>query len=146
MNIAKALKVKNRIAGELAQLRALFATENSRREDSASKVDRWQILDNAEKLQADLVSIKARIARASAPIAEKLAQLSEAKSQLAFVNTLLVKEHAERIYAGPGVPERVLQWNACLGQLEKLEKEKAIQAQINNLQDEIDEFNASTVI
>ena len=50
MKIHKALKVKNRLAGEVARLMEILKRENSRRSDDTSTVERAaihkQLLDN----------------------------------------------------------------------------------------------------
>ena len=65
MKLAKALKEKNRLVGEVKRLKDLIARENSRNVKSTSKVDckqLWEDLDNATSL---LIKIKTAIFKAN---------------------------------------------------------------------------------
>ena len=86
MNISKALKERNRIAGKIAKLQN--QVEQYNRYES-NKIPDFNSLDLFKDLQiewAHLIDLKTKIAKANVGIADKLIQLTEAKSELAFWN------------------------------------------------------------
>lgn len=146
MNIAKALKVKNRLAGDLSKLQEVARRENSRRNDNPSQIDVDKIFGVLKQTSETLARLKASISRASAPIADKLAFLTELKNYINWVSCLPTREGEEKVSYGHSSEIAVYNWTAYLNR-QNLDLEiESIQIKINALQDEIDEFNASTTI
>jgi hypothetical protein len=145
MNIAKALKTKNRIAGELARTKAIFARENSYRASEPPKSSPSLLLEKIKTLQNELIETKTKIALASAPISEKLAKMGELKAFMAWLTELPIREgiQRERYPLDKTEPEV---WEAFVGHAERDQDVSNLQKQINDLQDEIDDFNAKTQV
>ena len=61
MKLAKALKVKNRLVGELNQLKVELQRENSRRSDNPSKIDCKSLYDAIIIKRDSLISLKSAI-------------------------------------------------------------------------------------
>lgn len=146
MKIAKALKVKNRLAGEIAGLEGIIRRENSRRDDNPSQVNVQEQLQKLASKRQELIDLKGGIAVATAPIASKLARLSEIKSGINFLTSLPTREGEELV--GTLTKESVLKykWTAFINREEADKIIVQLQEEINTLQDEIDEFNAITNI
>jgi len=145
MNIAKALKVKNRLVGELAKIQEIWQRENSRLADSPSKIDVADIANQYEKALNKVISIKTAISEASAPIALELVSLAELKGKINFINSLPCREGSEDQYSGRDTLKTVT-WKAYVNQETKDKMVADIQGRINDTQDTIDAFNASTLI
>lgn len=145
MNIAKALKTKNRLSGELARAKTIFARENSHRIGEARKSDPKTLLAEVDRTQEDLVKIKTAIALASAPISEKLVRMGELKSRMAWINDLTIIEGAHKDRFSSEKTETEM-WEAHIGKVERDAEVGTIQKTINDLQDEIDDFNATTKV
>ena len=79
MKIAKALKLKNRLAGELNRIKGLIERENSRLEKSFDFEKMENLSKSFYETKADLIQLKAKIQMKTAPIAEKLIAMAEAK-------------------------------------------------------------------
>ena len=144
VSIARALKEKNRVAGKLAKARELVKEENSKDTKHPRGVDVRAMYDVARKLKASLVDIKAAIAVSNSPLVAKIIELDELKSEIAFLNGLNVKEglFEESSYGGTVVREIT----AVLRKQDVLEEIARLQKHADELQDELDEFNASTRI
>ena len=71
MKLNKALKVKNRLIGELGRVRQLIRSENSRRSDSVSTFDLPELQEKLIRLESDFVDLKSQIAEATAPISRQ---------------------------------------------------------------------------
>ncbi len=143
MKIHKALKVKNRLAGEVSNLQVIFCRENSRRSDNPSKVDVAEVEAALGSKRKELYSLKGAIAQATAPIQPKLAELEERKAEKSFLSGLPTREGRETVLNGREVPLEYL-WSAYVNRQSLDVELEGLQVRINNLQDEIDEFNAKT--
>jgi hypothetical protein len=110
MKIAKALKLKNQLAGEVAQLKELLTKQNSRSAKQKFDYENREVLTRLRAKLAELVKVKAVVAAANAEIYKKIFRLSELKGlQLGKVD------------------------------VDKLVAE--LNAEIQSLQDALDEFN-----
>lgn len=139
-----ALKLKNRLAGEVARLQQVLARENSRRADNPSKVDR-AVADTAlQTARNKLVAIKSAISAANVLIYPTLARMEETKSALSFYQGLNTREGIETMFTHTG--------NIDLMHTAYLNREAVdvlvakLQDDINALQDSVDAYNASTTI
>lgn len=144
VSIARALKEKNRVAGRLAKARQLVGKENSKEKKVPRGVDVKAAYAEAKTLRDRLVAIKTAIAVANQPIVGKIVELAEVKSEIAYLNTLNVQEGVfeESSYAGKLVKE----YDAVLKNAEVLSEVDALQCRADELQDELDEFNASVKV
>ena len=144
VTIARALKEKNRVAGRLAKARQLMNKENSKEKKVPRGVDVKAAYAEAKTLRDRLVAIKTAIAVANQPIVGKIVELAEVKSEIAYLNTLNVQEGVfeESSYAGKLVKE----YDAVLKNAEVLSEVDALQRRADELQDALDEFNASVKV
>jgi len=151
MNISKALKEKNRIAGRISKLQTQVSKYNRYKKDSAKEFSSKELLESLQTEWAYLIDIKSKIAKANAGISDKLVQLTEAKAELSFWNGISNTGPSEEVvseskYVGGqyiyvdtvmicDITNKSVQTN--INRIQKL---------IEDLQDEIDEYNATTKI
>ena len=163
VTLARALKEKKRLAGEAARLQMRIRAENENRATiqlADGKVDRTAVLadetvvkhkQKLERIMSELaavherlVCVKTEISHANADIAGLLVMLSETKSELAFLETILCGEDYAEPHLGPsGTPIVATvcsyafnsEWRGC--------RRKELTRTINELQDRIDEYNAT---
>jgi hypothetical protein len=146
MNISKALKVKNRLVGEVARLKLILQRENSRRDDNVSTVDRDKVHDELLQTVDKLINLKAAIGAATAPISVELATLAENKAMTSFYSSLPCREGEEKTLIGSNREVLTYQWDAFINR-EKIDAiVVALQKSINDTQDKIDDFNARTKV
>lgn len=151
MNIAKALKVKNRIVGEIANNANKLNTLNSIEVRTLNLP--WE--DHQKKILAireetfnvlfpKLIRLKTAIQKANAGIADKLVELQEAKSSVAFWKGIPKKEG----FFAPNYSDKneLNEWKCVIPPHESEEELKKTQDRINDLQDEIDAYNSVTKI
>lgn len=144
VSIARALKEKNRVAGRLAKARQLVDEENSKEKKVPRGVDVKAVYDEAKMLIDRMVAIKTAIAVANQPIVGTVVELAEVKSEIAYLNRLDVKAGVfeEPCYGGKVVKE----YDAVLKKAEVLAEVDALQRRADELQDALDEFNASVKV
>ena len=99
ISISKALKIKNRIAGELAKIEELFKSSNCRREGDDSSIDPSLLYGEWEQSKNLLILIKQKIATASAGIQATLVELAEAKSAISFHEKIIINEGVAMDYS-----------------------------------------------
>ncbi len=146
MNISKALKVKNRLIGEVNRLQEILKRENSRRNDNPSEVNVEETANLLIETRQKLISLKGAIGEASAPLSEKLSFLTEQKAAINFYNSLPTREGEELTLVGANREKLAYQWTAFYNR-ENLDRLiKGIQLNINETQDQIDDFNARTQV
>lgn len=145
MKIAKALKIKNRLAGELNRIKGLIERENSQLLANFNEYKMKELSESFYNTKADLIRLKAKIQMKTAPISEKLIAIAEAKDEMSFFQSLDTKD-GEFIVTRYGVEPNTTVYKAHYTQDDVDKKVVEIQAQIDNLQDEIDEYNATTSI
>lgn len=146
MNLAQALKLKNRLAGELVKQQQILQRENARRSDSVSKVDRERTWNNIRELSARLGELKGKITQANIGIYPSLERMAELKSRIAYLNSLPKREGEEVTFVGRDQEEKKYHWNSFINQESCDAMVAELQEKINELQDKVDEYNATTQI
>ena len=144
VTIARALKEKNRVAGRLAKARELVGAENSQDKSVPRGVDVAAMYDLAKMLRNRLIAIKSAIAEANKPIVSKIIELDEIKSEIAFLNGLDVKEGKfVTTNYGTRIESEI---DAVISKQQVLDEVAALQVRADRIQDELDEFNATTKV
>ena len=149
MNIAKALKVKNRLIGELKSLRERFASVNAYIDNDGSTVDRGAIFKSIGQTQERLIALKSALAYASANIAHKLVEIAETKSELEFFKNLYILEGFTSSYEFDADGKQIIKQIPRKNHVDENTRQdimKSLSDKIANLQDEIDDYNAMTII
>jgi hypothetical protein len=153
MNIAQALKEKNRITGRIVNLQNLIVKYNRTKSNETPVENVAELWDKLLFEKASLSKIKAQIQQANCGIAEDLVNLSEAKAMLTFLTNNLeaacgVSGATENVYdrkTGEYIKsdytiDFVLDIKQVRSQIDKY------QSLIENLQDRVDAYNATTSI
>lgn len=145
VTLAKALSIKNRLAGRLAQAKVNFETYNSvlagQKEEGASTVDVRAEYARFLELQEGLVVVKAAIQRANVPIYEDVLRLAEKKALLQMLNGLNTKQGTE-----PGFGGIEFRYAATIQKPEVLEIVRRIETEVDEIQDKLSQFNALTTV
>jgi DNA repair exonuclease SbcCD ATPase subunit len=138
ITLAKALKVKNRLAGRLAKVQTDIETYNSVLEGQADQVNVLVLVKTREELVDGLVTIKTAISEANREIQRAIYDLAEKKASVQFLNGINTR-HCAQPAVYPGQPDHkyvaTLKKADVDAQVQRLEKE------IDALQDQIDSFN-----
>lgn len=146
MNIAQALKEKNRLIGELNRAKEILRRENPRRNDSQSKVDREAVWNKIKSLTNAVVEIKTKISVANTGIYDKIALLAEMKSRISDLESMPKREGDEILFIGRDQEKMTYQWESYLNTQRIDEEIEATQKLCDRLQDDIDAYNATKQI
>jgi hypothetical protein len=158
ITLSHALKHKNRLAGEVARLREIVQRENSRKETQPARADVRAAFDESVTRSRELAAFKGALAAANAGVTDaagaargiygKLNLQAELRGLLAFIKALNTKEGEEVEHVGFLSRDEATRtvYVATITRDEVDRLTVAYQAEIERLQDEIDEFNAVTRI
>ena len=142
ITLAKALKLKNRVAGKVAKLTQTVQTYNSTQE-SAERIDVRAAFAERADLVTRLTDLKAAIARANAPIQRDIFELAELKAEVTLVAGLNTK-HGTVMEGYPTAGQVTY-----VAQFRKADVDamtNTLEARIDALQDKLDTFNAQTLV
>lgn len=155
VSLSQALKHKNRLAGKIARLRYIVERENSRKESHPVRADVRKTFEESVAYARELAALKGTIAAANAGVTEgtcgiygKLNLQAELRGLITFLKALNCDEGetTERVgFLSRDEATRVV----FVAVITKDEVDRHIadyQAEIERLQDEIDQFNAVTRI
>jgi hypothetical protein len=155
VTLSHALKHKNRLAGEVARLREIVQRENSRKQSQPARADVRVAFDESVTRSRELAAFKGSIAAANAGVTGldrgiygKLNLQAELRGLIAFVKALNTKEGEEVERVGFLSRDEAVRtvFVAVITREEVDRLTVAYQTEIERLQDEIDEFNATTRI
>ncbi|MCQ2378880.1 MAG: hypothetical protein MJ016_06695 [Victivallaceae bacterium] len=142
VSLARALKERSRLAGKLKTDFQIINRENSVVKGSNRSFDLHAVLEDAYRVHERLIALKKVITGANAPIAGKLAEMDEIKSMLAYLADVNTTEgYEQRNYGSDTILKEVVVTAA-----EVQNRMDLLQAKIDALQDELDEFNAATKV
>jgi len=146
VKLSTALKIKNRLAGELVRLNTILARSNSTDRTRPPQHDLQSIWDKIAETSGKLAEVKSAITVANIGIYPRLAKMEEIKSSIAFLGSLDTKEGVYRESEGfrGNVIERT--YDAFLTQKEVDSLTSELQKLIDDLQDEVDEYNHSHLV
>lgn len=142
VNLAKALKLKNRLAGRIAKLTQNVQNYNSTQE-KAEQIDVRAAYTERADLVRRLTDLKAAVALANAPVQRDIFLLAELKAEVTLLTGLNTK-HGTVIEGYPTSGPV-----AYIAQFRKTEVDAMVadlEERIDALQDRLDAFNATTTI
>lgn len=143
MNIKQALKRKNKLVTLIAEEYSKASSYNSIEEGNARPYSSTEAIQKWIQYSDELVEMKSKIHRANAPMYEKIFGLSELKSQIKHLKSLNCTQGKERNRWNENEP---IIRHAEINTLERDTMVKNLEARIEMIQDELDEFNATTHI
>jgi predicted secreted protein len=143
VRIRKALQIKNRLAGEVANLNKLIQNNNSHRE-GVTQFDVKKLLADRTATVAKLVAVKTALAVANTSIYGKLATLAEIKDEIKFLRGLNTNEGEEELGYGERAKTVKIVSEVTAADVEA--DVARLTLEIEKLQDEVDFFNSTTEI
>lgn len=141
ITLARALKLKNRVAGRLAKLDSDFETYNSQ-PDGSDRPDIKALYAERNALAARLIELKVGLSVANQPIQRTIFELGEAKSLVALLaKTSTAHGKAYDSYRGTGI-DYVAQFRKS-----DIDREvRRLEVEIDRLQEQLDSFNHRTQV
>lgn len=141
MNLTKALKLKNQLAGEVAELKDRLSKQNSRAATVPFDYDAHDVLAALRAKIDQLVTVKSAIAAANLALYPRIFRLAELKGLVTQLKALDVRHGVFKeggLYAQPAYE---IQYVAQLKKAEVDGLVVELEAEISAIQDELDEVN-----
>lgn len=142
ISLAKALKLKNRLAGRLSQVVSDIQTYNSVLEEQVGKIDVKGLLEKRNALSQAMVELKIALYKGNTGIQRELYTLAEKKGEIDFYRMLNTRDGSER----HGYQNTSVTWVATVKKTEVDAFVKQLETEVDSLQDQIDSYNHSTKI
>ena len=146
ITVARALKLKNELAGEVKELASLISQHNSHAEDTTVKFEVGQLFLDLLTAQAKLVSVKTAIQKANGNIAFQLVSLVEDKGLVSIIKNIDTTEGKKWENEGYRSEGRLVNHVVTFDAIWKRNIVKDLEKEIRDLQDEIDTYNAQTLV
>ena len=142
MTLARALKERCRIAGKLKMKLDIINCENSAIQGNERNFDLRAVYAECMELHRKLIQIKQIIAAANAPIVDKLVEMDEVKSMIARLRG--INTTTGIVERGYGQSDHYME--VVFSASEMTAEADRFQARAEQLQDELDAFNALTKV
>ena len=143
VTVGRALVMRKRLAEKIRRTEEMIAQYNSIVKGNTRPIEVDEEFVNRGLLVADLIDLKCAISSASEPVREKILTLAELKAEITFYAGLNCAEGIqtpEWRSEAPVEREAVASTTGVAGRIEELEGD------IDQLQAELDAFNAKTKI
>jgi hypothetical protein len=141
MKLAKALKLKNQLAGEVAQLKDLLAKQNVRSTKQKFDYQNREILAQLRARIDELVKVKAAMGVANADVYDKIFRLAELKGLVTTLGGLDTKSGVFHEGNQFGQQSYEVEYVAQLSKVDVDKLVAELKQEIQALQDSLDEFN-----
>jgi hypothetical protein len=138
ITLAKALKVKNRLAGRLAKVQADIQAYNSVPEGQAGQVNVPALVQTRDELVEALVGLKTAINEANRPVQRDIYLLAEKKATAQFLGAVCTR-HGPQPATYPSTTE--VTYVAALKKADVDARVVRLEHEIDQLQDRLDQFN-----
>lgn len=144
MKLSKALKVKNRLVGEIKTISDEICEHNCYTDENMYTLNTHEHLKLLMDKINNLVQHKIAIQMATRDILPKLIEMTELKALISMIKTIPTKEGKSHL--GYGQHLVTTDWKSQLNKENVKILIKELQERVEALQDEIDEYNATTTI
>ena len=138
ITLAKALKIKNRLAGRLAKVQTDIQAFNSIPEGQVGQVDVPALMQNREALVEAIVGLKTAINETNREVQKDIYALSEKKAMAHFLAGVVTR-HGPQPPVYPSTIE--VNYVAALKKADVDALVLGLEKEIDHLQDRLDQFN-----
>lgn len=145
MTLKQALKLKNKLVQDLNELTARLQNNNSIVEGNIRDYSAKETLSEIYRKVDELTIIKTKIHRANFEVYDKIFLLSELKSLVTKMKSLDCTNGTAVDYYSRRSDNQLIK-NAEISVVERDNEIKFLETRIDQIQDELDHFNATTII
>ena len=150
ITLARALKLKNKLAGEIKDLKnkmmsknVVLVGKNTNLEIVTNKYNVHDMYKEIKDKKSKLVNLKIIINDANREIIHKIFSISELKDTLKFISSL---DTREGLVSRGYVDSEPQEYFSQIDDNERDKIKKELETQIDVIQEEIDQYNHNTVI
>ena len=142
MNVKQALQAKNKLVAEIKECYRILQTQNSIEEGNPRRYSVKKKLEEVVELTNELVQLKSNLHRANAPVYDKIFQMAELKGIIKELKKMDVSEGKQTERYGSVVSVKEVEMNV----IERDDKVKEYESEVERIQNELDIHNSNTSI
>jgi hypothetical protein len=142
ISLAKALKLKNKIGANIKKIGQRIQQSNSYLVGNKISYSVRPLLEEYASEVNKLTNLKTKISQANQPINEKIIKMAEIKAEITMLNGMNTTEGTHTARYGQEAATYAVQ----IAQVEKDKMIASLEEEIEKLQDELDTYNATTLI
>jgi hypothetical protein len=146
ISLARALKLKNRLVGQVAKLGQRAVSSNSRLVTAKASYDTKEVFAEFHDVRGQLVEVKTKIQLANTSIVSQIIEIGELRSEIALLKAMNVTDGPVNQGRWSDDKEVVQEFVASIDMATRDRMVEALESDIDTLQDEIDAHNATTKI
>jgi len=146
MNLKTALKKKNKLVATIKEEWQKVSTYNSTDVDAIPVYDPLGAFARWKAASEELVVLKTEIHKANTPVFDLIFRMAEYKSQITFLKSLDCNEGKITPSRSYGNVQEPYYKKAAISIIKKDEMIKELESKIEEIQNELDEFNFNTSI
>lgn len=146
MKVKQALKQKKKLASKMNEMFGRVSSYNSVEHGTTRVYDAKESMNEWMKMSQELVELKTKIHLANAPVYGKIFLMSELKSQLSNLKMLDCTEGKYNDSYGRRMGNEPIIKTTQITLLERDKMIASIEDEIEKIQEELDEHNATTSI
>jgi hypothetical protein len=145
MNIKQALKEKNRLTKEIQETYSKILTYNSVEFGNQRPYSSKELMGRVELLTDELISLKTKIHKSNLPVYDKIFRLSELKNTITKIKNMDCTEGVANDYYSRNRENPPVRTSE-ISIVERDEKIKSLEKEIDSIQDYLDTHNQTTLI
>ena len=145
MKIAKALKQKNVLVGELSKLKTRLSENNVRTDKNKFQYKNEKVLKDTVAKMEELIGVKTAIAVANGSVYEDIFRMAELKSLVQHLKSVPVQEGEVKQPSYNSTPI-VTKYVSALGRVKLDALIAGYEEEIQDIQERLDAFNFTTEI
>jgi len=142
MNLKQALKKKNKLAGDLKLASVRMIEHNTKMDGQARPYDSFEQMSLMNGLASELAELKTKIQLANTPVLHLIYEMAELKNIIAALQRMTCAEGPEYNYRN----DNVINMTSIISVRKRDEMVTALENRIEEINDELDKFNALTEI
>jgi hypothetical protein len=142
MNLKQALKKKNKLTGNLKTALNRMIENNSYFDGGKVSYDAVEMLKKATDISEELAELKSKIQLANWPVSHLIYEMGELKNLISNLNKMNCDEGLEYNFRNDNVLKRY----AVINKVKRDELIEQMETRIEEINDELDRFNAVTEI
>lgn len=142
LTLAKCLKLKNRLTGRLSEVQSDIQCNNSTLEEQRGNFDIPKLMERRGQLVESLIDLKTKLMKANTPIQGQLIRQGELKGTIQFLAGIQTLDGVQR----HSYQNTEVKYVAALKKQQLDEQRRALEKEIDNIQDQVDAFNHQTKI
>lgn len=141
INIAQGLKIKNRLTAEIKEIDTQLRVHNVIEDGVTPDYDTATLLQRRQEITDEVVAIKAAISRANGPVVSLIYKQAEYRGLIVTLKGMQVTARRQR-----AANMETVSFTPQISAKVRDQKVKELEKIVNEIQDELDRFNHSTLI